>query len=121
MTPLTAAEAVQLFPSLQHLVLLREAGWRFLPVEGVDTGGPVLDGVKQWPEGWRDCVRVKDETDALGLRIHVAANAHVESEIVWEFSGTLEETVHELLAMPAPGDRFAPSLTIGSAPKLWTP
>lgn len=121
MTPLTAAEAVQLFPSLRHLLLLREAGWDFLPVEGPDVDGSVLDGVKVWPRGWRDCIRVKEETEALGLRIHVAADAHTENEIVWERSGTIEELVSEFLAMPAPEDRLAPNLVIGSAPRLWTP
>lgn len=121
MTPLTAAEAVQLFPSLRHLLLLREAGWVFFPVEGPDTDGSVLDGAKVWPRGWRDCIRMKDETDTLGLRMHVAVDKHAENEIVWERSGTLEDLVAEFLAMPTPEDRLAPNLVIGSAPTLWTP
>jgi hypothetical protein len=121
MTPLTAGEAVQLFPSLRHLILLREAGWIFLPIEDPDAEGAVLDGAKVWPHGWRDCIRVKDETDALGLRMHIAADQHTADEIVWERDGTLEDVVTELFAMPAPEDRNAPNLVIGSAPQLWTP
>lgn len=121
MKSLTAEEAVQLFPALRHLLLLREAGWKFLPIENPDADSSVLDGARVWPQGWRDCIRVKDETNTLGLRIHVPADNHTGSEIVWERTGTLEEIVFELMAMPAPGDRHAPNLAIGSAPQLWTP
>jgi hypothetical protein len=74
-----------------------------------------------WPAGWRDCIRVRDETDALGLRIRLPADQHNAPEIMWEHAGTLAEVVHELLALPTPGGRLAPTLVIGSAPKLWTP
>lgn len=119
MSPLTDAEAVRLFPSLQHLILIREAGWRFLPIE--DPGDPKaeLDAARIWPAGWRDCIRVRDETDALGLRIRILPNE--PAAIVWEHSGTLADVVHELLTLPAPDSRLAPTLVIGAAPKLWTP
>ena len=121
MNPLTDAEAVKLFPSLQHLILLRDAGWKFLPVEDPGDPNAELDAVRIWPAGWRDCIRVRDESDALGLRIRVPADKHTASAIVWERSGTLAEVVHELLALPAPGAQLAPTLVIGAAPKLWTP
>ena len=119
MSRLTDAEAVKLFPSLQHLILIREAGWQFLPIE--DPGDPdaELDAASIWPGGWRDCIRVRNETDALGLRIRVVPGG--PAEIVWERSGTLAEAVLELLALPTPGSRLAPTLVLGSAPGSWTP
>ncbi|GLY52168.1 hypothetical protein [Lentzea sp. NBRC 102530] len=119
MSPLTDAEAVKLFPSLQYLVLIREAGWIFLPVD--DPGDPdaVLDGARVWSAGWRDCLRVRDETDALGLRIRLSTGQ--PSEIVWERSGTLADVVFRLLELPEPDTRHAPTLVVGKAPKLWTP
>lgn len=121
MNPLTAEEAVRAFPALGNLLLLRQAGWQFLPVEEPDAGGSLLDGVRVWPQGWRDCIRVKEETDALGLRMQIASDQHTGNVIVWERSGTLEEVVAGLLTLPVPGERTAPSLVIGTAPTLWTP
>ncbi|NKE55414.1 hypothetical protein FXN61_00645 [Lentzea sp. PSKA42] len=121
MTPLTDVEAVKLFPSLQHLILIRDAGWIFLPIDDPGDPNAVLDAARIWPAGWRDCIRVRAETDALGLRIRVPADQHTAPEIVWERSGTLDEVVHEVLALPAPGSQLAPNLVIGTAPKLWTP
>lgn len=121
MKSLTAEEAVKAFPALENLLLLREAGWKFLPVEEPDATGSVLDGARIWPQGWRDCIRVEEETDTLGLRMRMANDQHTVSEIAWELSGTLEEVVVALLALPAPGERTAPNLVIGRAPTLWTP
>ena len=119
MNLLTDAQAVKLFPSLHHLIIIREAGWRFLPIEDPGDPNAELDAARIWPAGWRDCIRVRDETDALGLRIRVLPDE--PAEIVWEQSGTLAEVVHALLALPTPGSRLAPTLVIGTAPRLWTP
>lgn len=121
MNPLTDAQALRLFPSLQHLIIIRDAGWKFFPVKDPGDPNAELDAAKIWPGGWRDCIRIRDESDALGLRIRVHADQHTAPEIVWEFGGTLPEVVHELLALPAPGAQLAPTLVIGTAPKLWTP
>jgi len=119
MSPLTDAEAVKLFPSLQYLILIREADWIFLPIDDPGDPNAVLDGARVWPAGWRDCIRVRDETDALGLRIRVITGQ--PSEIVWERGGTLVDVVFSLLELPEPGSRLAPTLVVGKAPKLWTP
>lgn len=116
---LTEARAVWLYPSLKSLILIRDAGWKFLPIEGGGAAG--LDATRVWPGGWRDCLRIHDEDDALGLRIRVAPDKHSTSVIVWERDGTLADIVGELLALPAPETRLAPHLAIGTAPRLWTP
>lgn len=119
LTP-SGPQAVWLYPCLRQLTLLCESGWRFLPIEG-DAKTAALEGFKTWPAGWRDCIRVREETDALGLRIRVPGDKHTSPEITWEHSGTLDDVCTELLTLPAPETRHAPSLVIGSAPRLWTP
>lgn len=99
--------AVALYPELRHLLDLRDGGWRFLPIE---PGRDQLDGFRRWQGGWRDAVRLKNESDALGLRLDR------DNMITWEFSGSLAEVVHELMLLPHPGDRLAPRLAKGRGP-----
>jgi len=117
---LTEARAVWLYPSLKSLILIRDAGWKFLPID-VGNEATGLDATRVWPGGWRDCLRVHDENDALGLRIRIAGDKHSTSEIVWERDGTLADVVSELLTLPMPDTKHAPNLAIGRAPRLWTP
>jgi len=116
----TSAQAIELYPCLKGLALLPDAGWKFLPLRGV-ANIMALEGFKRWPHGWRDCIRVREETDALGIRIRVPADRHTNPEIVWEYSGTLAEVVERLMTLPAPDTRLAPQLVVGNAPALWTP
>ncbi|WNV83703.1 hypothetical protein [Umezawaea sp. Da 62-37] len=99
--------AVAEFPEIAMLLIVRDGGWRFLPQE---PDRDQLDGFRQWPEGWRDGLRVRSGTDALGIR------TNPDGDIVWERSGTLTDVVTELLSLPAPGDPSAPYLIIGSGP-----
>lgn len=117
---LTDGEVAKLFPELRPLIDIRNAGWKFLPVgNGPDI--PELDAARVWHGGWRDALRIRTATDAMGLRIRLPADNHTRPEIVWEFSGTLADVVGELLVLPMPEARAAPNLIIGSAPGLWTP
>lgn len=54
---------------------------------------------------------------ALGLRI----TGDDPPALVWERTGTVAEVAHALLELPPPEARTAPTLVIGSAPRLWTP
>jgi hypothetical protein len=111
-TPEQAA-ALSAFPELQRLIDLRDAGWMFLPT--IEDGQLVeVHGVRMWPEGWADAIRVRYTTDAVGLR-----NDHAGG-ITWHLEGTLAEIVDGLIALPAPSDRLAPRLVIGRGPMLWT-
>ncbi|GAB2991962.1 hypothetical protein GCM10027184_52550 [Saccharothrix stipae] len=85
-------------------------GWRFLPIE---SGRDQIDGFRQWPGGWRDGVRFRDEGDALGLRMDR------DTRITWECTGSLAEVVQELLLLPNPGSRLAPRLAKGHGPGQW--
>jgi hypothetical protein len=102
------------FPELQRLVELRNAGWIFLPTV-VARCVVQVHGVRTWPGGWADALRVRYTTDAAGLR-----NDHTGG-ITWQLEGTLMEVVDGLLTLPPPDDRLAPRLVVGKAPRLWSP
>jgi hypothetical protein len=113
MTPKEAA-AVAEFPELQRLIDLRDAGWLLLPTT-VDGQVVEVHGVRTWPEGWADAIRVRYITDAVGLRTdHIGG-------ISWKRDGTLTDVIDGLLDLPQPDNRLAPRLIIGHSPTLWTP
>jgi hypothetical protein len=103
------AAIVKAYPVLCHLLDLRNGGWRFLPME---AGREQIDGVRQWPGGWRDGIRFKDAGDALGLRLDRGY------AITWEYTGSLADVVQELLLLPHPGSRLAPRLAKGTGPHV---
>ena len=98
------AAAVAAFPEIEMLLVIRDGGWRFLPPE---PGRDQLDGFRVWPEGWRDGIRIRSATDALGIRMTP------DHEIVWEKAGTLTDVISELLVLPAPDEPDAPRLVLG--------
>jgi hypothetical protein len=111
---LSDADATRLYPELAGLITLREAGWRFLPVV-TDAGEPVeLDGFRAWQGGVTDGLRIYSSTNVLGIRTLPTE----PPTLSWERTGTLTQIVGELLALPAPGDRLAPTLVVASAPSL---
>jgi hypothetical protein len=111
-TPEQAA-ALSEFPELQRLIDMRDAGWMFLPT--IEDGQVVeVHGVRTWPEGWADAIRVRYTTDAAGLRNDYTGG------ISWRLEGTLAEVIDGLIALPAPSDRLAPRLVIGRGPMRWT-
>jgi hypothetical protein len=83
------------FPELRHVIDLRTAGWMLLP-EVVDGEVVELRGVRVWPRGWVDAIRVHGISDTLGLRCDDAGH------VVWQRAGSLADVVVELLALPAP-------------------
>ncbi|GGP51986.1 hypothetical protein [Saccharothrix coeruleofusca] len=103
------AEIVRAYPPLRHLLYLRDAAWRFLPLQ---PGRDQIDGVRVWPDGWRDAIRFRDADDALGLRLDR------DTAITWEHTGALADVVQELLALPHPRSRLAPRLAKGRGPEL---
>lgn len=116
MTP-ADEDAVRAYPALAGLIAIREAGWSFLPPRVVD-GEPVqIEGFRAWPDGWLDVIRVRTDTNAMGLR----SDGREPPGIVFERTGSLTHVVEGLLSLPAPGDRLAPRLVRATAPKLWTP
>lgn len=111
------ARALAAFPELAALVLIRDAGWSFLPPVAVDGAITEIDGFRAWPTGWFDAIRVRSAGDVVGIR----TDCGDPPGIVWERTGGLSEVVEGLLTLPAPGHRLAPRLVIGRASALWTP
>ncbi|GLZ29379.1 hypothetical protein Lesp02_15690 [Lentzea sp. NBRC 105346] len=101
------AAAVAAFPEIEMLLVIRDGGWKFLPPE---PGRDQLDGFRTWPHGWRDGIRIRSATDALGIRMTP------DQEIVWERTGTLTDVIGELLVLPAPDEPNAPRLVLGLGP-----
>jgi hypothetical protein len=65
---------------------------------------------RQWPQGWRDGIRIRSGTDVLAMR------TNPDGEIAWERTGTLTDVATELLTLPTPCEPNAPRLIIGSGP-----
>lgn len=108
------AAAVAEFPEIQRLIDLREAGWMFLP--GVENGELTeIRGVRSWPEGWADAIRVRYITDAAALRVDD------EGGIVWQREGGLVEVVDGLLTLPPPSAPGAARLVTATRPRVWIP
>lgn len=112
---MTVAESLALWPELRGLVDLRRAGWVFAP--RWDRGGELvqLDGIRTWPDGSADAIRVVYTTDAGALRINR------DGGLVWQREGTLADVVGGLLSLPAPGTPGAPCLVKGGLSWLWIP
>lgn len=102
------------FPELQRLVDLRDAGWQFFP-HTRDGQLVQIDGVRTWPGGHADAIRVRYTTDAAALRTDPFGG------VVWQLDGTLVEVVDGLLGLPAPDAPGAPRLVKATTSWLWTP
>lgn len=114
MTPVKQAAALAEFPELQRLIDLRESGWLFFPTVA-DRQVVEVRGVRTWPDGWADALRIRYVTDAAGIR------SDYTGAVTWEQEGTLTEVIDGLIALPVPDDRVAPRVATGRGPWMWTP
>jgi hypothetical protein len=111
------ADALQRYPELQPLLSVREAGWTFRPIQ--DDGGE-LEGIAGSfsRDQYTDAIFIFDQTDVSAARVRDDAYG---GGCVWSNEGSdLQEVVYELLGLPEPGARGAPSLVKRSR-LLWTP
>ena len=119
------AAAIAAFPELAALVQIRDAGWAFLPPVTVNGAITEIDGLRTWPTGWFDAIRIRSASDVLGIR----TDCGDPPGIVWERTGGLVEIIDALIELPPPDARTAPRRVIGAAPRLvivpgprlWTP
>ncbi|MCG8917512.1 hypothetical protein L6E12_17145 [Actinokineospora sp. PR83] len=95
--------AMAAFPQLERLITVSDAGWMFLPPPVADGHSVETHGVRTWPDGSVDAIRVRHDTDAAALR------CDREGEITWERGGNLDEVIDGLLTLPAQGGCPAPS------------
>lgn len=95
--------------ALRRLADLGEAGWTFLSI--TDDSGELVElrGVRAWPGGYADALRVAYVTDAAGLRCDHTGG------LVWQREGGLTEVVDGLLSLPAPWVFGAPRRVSGRA------
>jgi hypothetical protein len=110
-------DALRRYPELQDLITAREAGWNFRPIQG-DNGE--LEGVagSYSRQQYTDAIFIFDRTNVSAARVLDDAYG---GGCVWSKEGSdLQEIVQELLALPEPGQRLAPTLVKRSS-LLWTP
>lgn len=96
MTGVPDDDALAAFPELARLADLRDTGWSFTPAH--DDAGDLLqlNGVREWPGGHVDALRVRFVSDAAAIR----CDQH--GEVLWTFEGTLADVVDGLMALPPP-------------------
>ncbi len=110
------AEAVRLYPELQALIDVRQAGWVFRAMQ--DNGAPVGIAGSLSRQQYTDALFIFDRTNVSAAR--VLDDAH-GGGCVWSKEGSdIREVVDELLGLPEPGEPGAPSLVKRSS-LLWTP
>jgi len=77
-----------------------------------------------WREAFIDAVHVRAEDDATAVRARSDGGSPAPfgvDNLVWAAEGSLIETVVELLALPEPGGRGAPTLLRRAPSRLWAP
>jgi hypothetical protein len=115
--PVTNADAIRLYPELQQLLSIREAGWVFRPIQ--DEGG-VLAGIAGSfsRQQYTDAIFIFDRSNVSAARVLDHAYG---GGCVWSTNGSeIQEVIVELLGLPEPGLPGAPSLVKRSR-LLWTP
>lgn len=89
-------DAIAAFPELRRLVRLRDANWTFTPARD-DAGQLIqLNGVRDWPGGQADAVRIRFTNDAAAIRLDR------DGTVLWTCEGALVDVVDSLLALPPP-------------------
>lgn len=116
---LTEAQLVAMYPETQYLLDLRGAGWTFLPHNV--NGEPVIVGFRSWPTH-TDAIWIFGRTRCLGIRTLDSAPGIVGGT-VWTYESDLAAVINEILTLPEPGERLAPTLVLPRAVSsvLWTP
>jgi hypothetical protein len=107
---------VQISPELAELAVLRDAGWRFMPLgragELVGFAGFLAAG-----EDAVDVLYVFGRQDCRAVRL-MAEAPDVPGGVVWEFHGPLIEAIHEVRSLPASGDPYTSRLITQPGTKL---
>jgi hypothetical protein len=114
---ITQEQALRRFPELHALLHVRDAGWSFRLIGSRDQG---IEGVvaSYSQRQYTDALWIYDQGTVIGVRI--LDDAHGGGTVWHKDTGTLPDVVHELLSLPDPDDRRAPTLVKRSS-MLWTP
>lgn len=109
--PTLAAPALAEFPQLRRLLQLRAAGWSFLPIRDDNGELAELRGIRMWPGGYADALRLRYVTDAAAVRFDHTGG------LLWQRTGTLTDVTDGLLDLP-PDHPGAPRLVSATVPRM---
>ena len=102
--------------ALDRIRDLRRAGFSFLAHRDEDDEITTLQGVRV-RAGHIETVLIHGEHDALAARCRDEPRAAV----VWHRAGATADVIAELLDLPTPGTRGAPTLARVTPSDLWIP
>lgn len=89
-------DAFVAYPELKRLAKLRDEGWAFHPAR--DDAGELaqVNGVRKWPGGEADALRVRYTTEAAAMRCDRGGR------VLWSCEGSLDDVVNGLMRLPDP-------------------
>jgi hypothetical protein len=109
-------EALRRYPELELLVSIRQAGWRFRRLHQEDQLIGIAGSLSR--ERYTDAVFVFDRGDISAARV---LDDDEGGGCVWSMTGSdLREVLGELLGLPEPGERGAPTI-VRRHSGLWSP
>jgi hypothetical protein len=114
--PAIEQQALHLYPELRVLLAVQQAGWIFRELrEDGETVG-IAGSFSRWQ--YSDAIFIFDRHNVAAARV---LDDSYGSGCVWSRErADLEEVVTDLLDLPEPGQRGAPTL-IRRSSLLWTP
>jgi hypothetical protein len=109
-------DGLRLYPELHELVTARKVGWIFRPIQDGDGLIGIAGSLSR--QQYTDALVILDRHNVSAARVLDDAYG---GGCVWSREGSdLQEVVRDLLSLPEPGERGAPSLVKRSG-LLWTP
>jgi hypothetical protein len=109
---ITREDALKLFPELEALTTMEQAGWVFRMSFDAE-GEPECLMASRTVQRYTDALFILDQHNVTGSRLLDDAFG---GGCVWIKHGAdLQEVVHELLGLPEPGDPGAPRLVLRSS------
>ena len=99
--------------ALDALSRLTRSGWVFTYPR--DDAGDIIAGyaVRMWPGGWWDGLIVHAEHECEAFRVDP------DNALTWRRDGTVVDMAAAVTALPAPGERLAPSLATSARAVLF--
>ncbi|MPZ66232.1 MAG: hypothetical protein GEU83_12185 [Pseudonocardiaceae bacterium] len=120
MLPLTMTDEER--PHIDAIGRSMEAGFRFLHLRSDD--GLVVAAIyaERWRDGALDTYTALGMTEAMAARYPAPGGpADVDPHPLWHASGSVQEVVTDLLALPRHGERGAPRKRLQAPSNLWLP
>ena len=114
--PVSTADALRLYPELQSLVAVKDAGWSFRTMMDGDEPVGIAGSISR--QQYTDALFIFDRSNVHAARV---MDESYGGGCVWSKEGSdLQEVVFDMLGLPEPGTAGAPHLVKRSS-LLWTP